>query len=118
MILYIDTTDFNEATFGIADGKKIIWRVFKIDPHKSHETLAKLDEFLRSVKIKSTFPAPSRYPPHVLGRGIRKIYVNKGPGSYTGVRVGVTISQALGFAWGVKVSALGAADYTRIATLK
>ena len=119
MILYIDTTDFNSAMFGLFDGKKLRKKIYKINPHKSHETLGKLEEFLKAVKLVSTSPAPrgrSGHPPHAssfakasadkLGRGIRKIYVNKGPGSYTGVRIGVTIAMALGFAWGVPVKAV------------
>ena len=122
MILYIDTTDFNKVTFGVVKshprldrGSKNIdsgseagmthKKFYKIDPHKSHETLAKLDEFLRQSKIRN--PQST----------IKKIVVNKGPGSYTGVRVGVTHALALSFAWGAKVSALGAADFTRMTTL-
>jgi len=105
MILYIDSTDFNRVTYAIVDGKKIIRKSFKIDPHKSHETLSRLADFLKSVNVK---PSPQPSP---RGRGrdnaIKKIYVNKGPGSYTGVRVGVTHALALGFAWNVPVKAIG-----------
>lgn len=94
MVLYIDTTDFNKVTFAIEDGKKVIKRIYKIDPHRSHETLAKLDEFLHKAKILN--PKSE----------IKKIVVNKGPGSYTGVRVGISIAMALGFAWNVPVRAL------------
>ena len=90
MILYIDTTDFNKVMFALS-GKKIIKRIYKINPHKSHETLVKLDEFLKQSKILN------------LKSEINRIVVNKGPGSYTGVRVGVTHAQALGFAWNVPV---------------
>jgi tRNA threonylcarbamoyladenosine biosynthesis protein TsaB len=96
MILYIDTTDFNKVTFAIAD-KKIIKRSYAIDPHKSHETLTLLESFLlqHKIKLEEGTPLP-----------IKKIIVNKGPGSYTGVRVGVTHALALGFAWNVPVKAL------------
>ena len=107
MTLYIDTTDFNKATFAVSDGKKIFKRVYKIDPHKSHETLGHLANFLLHHKIK--LEEGTLLP-------IRKIVVNKGPGSYTGVRVGITHALALGFAWGAKVSALSAADFTLIGT--
>lgn len=92
MILYIDTTDFNKVVFAIRDGNKTIKRTFKVDPHKSHETLGFLDKFLKTKKIKHDF--------------VKKIVVNKGPGSYTGVRVGVTMAMALGFAWGVPVKVM------------
>jgi len=108
MILYIDTTDFNRVTFGIFDGEKVIKQSYKIDPHKSYETLGFLEKFLLYHKIK--LEEGNLLP-------IKKIVVNKGPGSYTGVRVGVTHALALGFAWNIKVMALGAADYSRMITL-
>jgi tRNA threonylcarbamoyladenosine biosynthesis protein TsaB len=36
-----------------------------------------------------------------------KIIVDVGPGSFTGIRVGVAAARALGFAWGVPVSGYG-----------
>ncbi|MDR3642749.1 MAG: hypothetical protein P4L74_03950 [Candidatus Doudnabacteria bacterium] len=107
MILYLDTTDFNSVTFAVSPEDSllgaaprrlssgvlgIVRKVYKIDPHRSHETLGFLAKFLKSNKINHDF--------------IKKIVVNKGPGSYTGVRVGVTIAMALGFAWGVPVKAI------------
>jgi hypothetical protein len=111
MILYIDTTDFNQVIFALAPssppykggararpglnpggGFKIKKQIYKIDPHQSHKTLEKLDEFLKISK----YPISS----------IKKIIVNKGPGSYTGVRVGVTHALALGLAWKVPVKAI------------
>ncbi|MCX6797460.1 MAG: hypothetical protein NTX98_03225 [Candidatus Doudnabacteria bacterium] len=116
MILYIDSTDFNKVTFALSqmlsrtrsgtqrnkdmdsrlrgnDKKKVLKKSYKINPHKSHETLGFLDKFLKEKKIKHD--------------EIKKIIVNKGPGSYTGVRVGVTIAQALGFVWNIPVRAVG-----------
>ena len=115
MILYIDSTDFNKVTFALSqmssrtrsgtqrnkdmdsrlrgnDKKKVLKKSYKINPHKSHETLGFLDKFLKEKKIKHD--------------EINKIIVIKGPGSYTGVRVGVTIAQALGFAWNIPVRAV------------
>ncbi len=104
MILYIDTTDFSKITFAISDGKKVQQKSFVVDPHKSHETLQKLEEFLKKFGIQPHLPASS---PRQEKRGpIKKIYVNKGPGSYTGTRIGVTIGQALGMAWDVPVTFL------------
>jgi tRNA threonylcarbamoyladenosine biosynthesis protein TsaB len=96
MILYIDTTDFNKVMFSLG-GEKNITRYYKIDSHRSHETLQKLDEFLKSAKVKLL--------------AIKKIVANKGPGSYTGVRVGVTHAQALGFALNVPVKFLAKNEF-------
>lgn len=110
MILYIDTTDFNKATFVLSDGKEVQKKSYKIDPHKSHETLAKLAEFLKLAKAK---PSPVRLLriSSPKGRGgehrIKKIVVNKGPGSYTGTRVGAAIAQALGLGLNAPVKFAG-----------
>lgn len=106
--LYIDTSDFNKVMFAVAPEDRLQGtrrrssgaqkKSYKIDPHRSHETLTKLDEFLEQKKIKSD--------------QIKKIVVNKGPGSYTGVRVGVTHALALGFAWKVPVKAVAKAKFT------
>lgn len=89
MILYIDTTDFSKITFAISANKKIQQKSFNILPHQSYTTVEKLNEFLQKLKIQTL--------------GMKKIVVNKGPGSYTGTRIGVTIGQALGMAWEVPV---------------
>jgi len=94
VILFIDSTDFNKVTFALSDGKKTRKKAYKIDPHRSHETLSKLEDFL----VKSLILNPKS--------DVSKIVVNKGPGSYTGTRVGIIIAQALGFAWGIPVKAL------------
>ena len=93
MILYIDTTDYSGVSFAASDGKKIRKAKYKIDSHRSYETLGKLEAFLRRVK----------------GSGaVEKIVANKGPGSYTGVRVGVAIAKSLGFAWNIPIKFLSA----------
>lgn len=92
MILFIDATDFNHVIFALSDGKKIRKGSYKIDPHESHKTLQKLEQFLRPVKGKKL--------------KVKGIMVNSGPGSFTGTRIGVTIGQALGFAWQVPVKFL------------
>ena len=91
MILYIDTTDYNHATFAIGNGR-LRKKTYKIDPRKSYKTLEKLAEFLRPIRNPES--------------AINKIIVNKGPGSFTGVRVGVTHAMALSYAWNVPVKAL------------
>jgi len=93
MILFIDSTDFNSVTYWLA-GPKLLKKTTKINPQKSHQTLKVLAAFLSASKV------------HKLRPEIGQIIVNKGPGSYTGTRVGVTHALALGFAWNVKVTAL------------
>ncbi len=105
-ILFIDTTDFNKITFGLSSEGEIRRKIFKIDSHKSHETLQKLEEFLKELGVQPHLPSSS--PRQEKRSPIKKVNVNKGPGSYTGTRVGVTIGQALSLAWGVPVKFLSA----------
>ena len=92
MILYIDTTDFNSVSYALKSGAKTIKKSYKVDPHQSHETLAKLENFLKLAKVK-----PSN---------IKKIIINKGPGSFTGIRVGVAHALALSLVLNVPLQAL------------
>lgn len=93
MTLYIDSTDFDKVAFGLADGKAAK-KSYKTDSHHSHGILEKLEEFLKTNKVKIS--------------EIKKIIANKGPGSFTGTRVGLTHTQALGFALDVPVTFVSA----------
>jgi tRNA threonylcarbamoyladenosine biosynthesis protein TsaB len=91
MILHIDSTDFNNVTF-VLTGKRVFKKSYKVDAHKSHLTIQKLEQFLRNSKIKMS--------------DIKKIVVNKGPGSYTGTRVGAAHALALSLALNIPFEAL------------
>ena len=93
MILYIDSTNFDAVTYALKMGSGAISKkTYKANPHESYEVFAHLEKFLKASKVKQS--------------DIKKIIVNKGPGSYTGTRIGVTHALALGFAWNVSVKAL------------
>ena len=84
MTLFIDTTNFETTTFVLKE-KKVFKQKFRILPHESFNVTKKLEEFLKKNKVNFST--------------INKIVVSKGPGSYTGVRVGLSLSQALSLAW-------------------
>ena len=86
-------------TFAVKE-TKLIKKSFKIDPHESFRMLEKLEEFFKKHRKPNN--------------KIQKIYVCKGPGSYTGVRIGVTIAQALGFAWHIPVKAVSKAQMDKL----
>ena len=99
MTLYIDTTDFNAVTFALVGSKKSISKNYKVDPYQSHEILGSLRKFLKSAKIETA--------------EIKKIIVNKGPGSFTGTRIGVTHALALSFAWKIPIKPLGKESFLK-----
>ncbi|MCK4588407.1 tRNA (adenosine(37)-N6)-threonylcarbamoyltransferase complex dimerization subunit type 1 TsaB [Candidatus Woesebacteria bacterium] len=86
MKLYIDTSDGQKIMVGIDDKK------FKTDARqeKAQKLLPFINEILEKEgkKIKE----------------IKEIEVNTGPGSFTGLRVGVSVANALGWALGIPVN--------------
>lgn len=103
MLLFLDTTDLNSLHFALLDAsaKKggLIQTKRKIAYEETHKTLELLAEFLKTNKINLASP------PNVKAQ-LSKVICCSGPGSFTGTRVGVTIAQALGFAWKIPVIAI------------
>ena len=91
MNLYIDTIEFGKVSFALEDGEKKISKAFKVLPQESDKILVFLGQIFKQAKIRN---------PKVE---IKKIVIYKGQGSFTGLRVGVAIAQALSMAWGVPV---------------
>lgn len=86
MKLYIDTSSAEKVVV------KLDKKSFETEArqNKSQKLLPFIDELLKkkSKKLKD----------------ITEIEVNTGPGSFTGLRVGVSVAQALGWALGVPVN--------------
>ena len=107
MILFINTTDFTTIHYALGlKGTKQVSGVFfeqqyQVDSHKSHELLGFLQKFFKKASIDLSFKTTDE-----LQSGITKIVVCKGPGSYTGTRIGVTHALALGFSWSIPVTPL------------
>ncbi len=96
MILFINTSDFHALTFILVDGhdnghmvKQFQTEVAFNENYKTNEFL---QQFLRREKIKTA--------------DLTKIIVCTGPGSFTGIRVGVALAQALGFGLNIPVMAI------------
>ena len=86
MILHIDTSDSEKIVVGL-DKKK-----YEADSReeKSQKLLSFIDEILTKEGKKI--------------EDINEIKVNTGPGSFTGLRVGVSVANALGWVLGVTVN--------------
>ncbi|MFV1917678.1 MAG: tRNA (adenosine(37)-N6)-threonylcarbamoyltransferase complex dimerization subunit type 1 TsaB, partial [Patescibacteria group bacterium] len=86
MKLYIDTSDAEKLTIGL-DNKRYETEARK---DKSQKLLPFIDEVLDKHGKKV--------------RDISEIEINTGPGSFTGLRVGVSVANTLGWVLGVPVN--------------
>lgn len=86
MKLYIDTSNSERVKVGI-DGE-----IFETEARKekSQKILPFIDKLLKKKRKKIT--------------DITEIEVNTGPGSFTGLRVGVSVANALGWALDIPVN--------------
>lgn len=88
--LVIDTSSNQEIIVGIQiDGKDDIVRQ-KISVQKAQVVLPLIDRLLRKHQLKLS--------------NVNAVKVNTGPGSFTGLRVGVAIANALSFALKIPVN--------------
>jgi len=86
MKLYIDTSNSEKIIVGFDDER--VETVARED--KSQKLLPFIDELLRKQRMKI--------------EDISEIEINTGPGSFTGLRVGVSVANTLGWVLGVLVN--------------
>ena len=110
MILYINTSIREYLEFALVDKGKIFLLKRKVGIRQSEKALSLLDAFLKKNKYKL--------------QDIKKIVVNRGPGSFTSVRLGIVLANTLSF--GLKVVLAGIynleleneEDYLKLSELK
>lgn len=97
MDIYIDTTKINQTTIKvIEDGNEIVIKdLFGVG---SETLLPHLTTIFQDFDPKK----------------IKRIFVNSGPGSFTGTRVGVAIANALSFSLGVPVNNIKMRAYAKV----
>ncbi|HWY79119.1 MAG TPA: tRNA (adenosine(37)-N6)-threonylcarbamoyltransferase complex dimerization subunit type 1 TsaB [Candidatus Sulfotelmatobacter sp.] len=83
VILIIDTTNNKEMTVGLRIDNKEIIKKQSLDTRKAQVVLPMLEGLLKTHKLNL--------------KEITAIEVNPGPGSFTGIRVGLSIANTLGF---------------------
>lgn len=88
--LYIDTSSNKKTIVGLDDNKL----EKEVGVGKSQQVLTMIDEILK--KNKGSL------------KGITQIQVETGPGSFTGLRVGICVANALGWVLKVPVNGLRA----------
>lgn len=90
MILRIDTTDQKMAVVSLKKDGKIIKSLSKKNQYGSQALLPLIVKLLPTINYK----LPT----------LETIEVETGPGSFTGIRVGAAVANALGFALGIPVN--------------
>ena len=88
--LLLDTSDNKKITVGlIINGKKSL-KTERITSNKTQIILPMIDEMLKAHSLKP--------------KDLSEIRINAGPGSFTGLRVGLAIANALSFALKIPIN--------------
>ncbi|HMQ01548.1 MAG TPA: tRNA (adenosine(37)-N6)-threonylcarbamoyltransferase complex dimerization subunit type 1 TsaB [Candidatus Doudnabacteria bacterium] len=92
MTLYINTTEFHNLELALikAGGVKTFRKNLAFN--ENFKTLELIEQFLKKQKVAL--------------KDLHKIIVCSGPGSFTGIRVGVALAQALGIGLNIPVQAI------------
>lgn len=90
MILHIDTKDQRIIKVSLKKGGKVMESLTKENVYGSQVLLSLIDEILKKNQLDF--------------KDIKGIEVETGPGSFTGLRVGVSVANALGYSLKVPVN--------------
>jgi tRNA threonylcarbamoyl adenosine modification protein YeaZ len=91
MILYINTSIREFLEFALVNKGEVFLLKRKVGIRQSEKALSLLDAFLKKNKFQLT--------------ALKKIVVNRGPGSFTAVRLGIVLANTLSF--GLKIPVVG-----------
>ncbi len=90
MILRIDTKDQKKVRVSLKKGGKVVKSLSEENKLGSQVLLPLIDKLLRATNSGL--------------QTLKGIEVETGPGSFTGIRVGVSVANALGFSLGIPVN--------------
>ena len=96
-IIYIDTTNNKEMSVGLKTDTHEDIRKKTLDTRKAQVVLPLVEELLQEHKLEL--------------KDITGIEVNPGPGSFTGVRVGLAIANTLGYLLKVPVNGRNVGEF-------
>ena len=91
MILFLDTTDRHKTFLAIVDKKRVIKKFFKTSGNLSEKLPGEIENVLKKAKIGL--------------KGLQRVAVVRGPGSFVGTRTGVAYANAL--AWALNIPIVG-----------
>lgn len=91
VVLYINTAERGMINFALIKSSEVFLLKRKVGIKQSEKSLSLLDSFLKKNKFKL--------------QDIKKIVVNRGPGSFTSVRLGIVLANTLSF--GLKIPLVG-----------
>ena len=91
-LFYIDTTSSYLYTAIVRDNKLLIEKKKNLGKNLSIETVSIVSEMFNEAKIK-----PNE---------INKIIVVNGPGSFTGIRIGVTLAKIMAFSFNIPITTI------------
>lgn len=90
MILYINTKDSKRVEVALKKGSQILETLVEEREYGSQVLLPIIEKILKKNKFKY--------------KDLKGIEVETGPGSFTGIRVGVSVANALAYSLGIPVN--------------
>ena len=90
IILYIDTSNNKKITVGLTKGREKFEMIREIETWASQIILPMIEEILKKYGVDLS--------------ELTEIKVNTGPGSFTGVRVGMAVANTLGWLLDIPVN--------------
>lgn len=89
-VLFIDTSDNTKTTIRLENGSSVIDEILELRKAASQAVLPMIDKLLEKQRIAFS--------------EISEIRVHTGPGSFTGLRVGAAVANALGWLLDIPVN--------------
>lgn len=90
MILHINTKDQKRMTVSLKEGKKVVVSLSEQNEYGSQVLLPLITKLLDREKMSFT--------------DLKAIEVETGPGSFTGLRVGTSVANTLGFSLSISIN--------------